>query len=268
MEINGLPLHPLVVHAAVVFGPLAALAGARLRRRAAAGATGSAGRWSWLAVGRRRCDLARRTSPATNFLEQQRPQLASEARDADPDHEDRAELLLLGHHRASPLVVAASAWRSVRLAAAGRPRPATPSLARRCWSRSLVVARSSRWSWSSSPATPAPGRSGAASHAESVRCSRRRAAGGTTRPAPGRPCPAATASSSPHSGSSVAVRAAARAVLGQLVEVGERLDQVAPARTWASPNDRMPGVSMIQPPSSSGSAQHAAPTSRCAGRGR
>jgi uncharacterized membrane protein len=26
MEINGLPLHPLVVHAAVVFGPLAALA--------------------------------------------------------------------------------------------------------------------------------------------------------------------------------------------------------------------------------------------------
>lgn len=27
MEINGLPLHPLVVHAAVVFGPLAALAG-------------------------------------------------------------------------------------------------------------------------------------------------------------------------------------------------------------------------------------------------
>ena len=25
MEINGLPLHPLVVHAAVVFGPLAAL---------------------------------------------------------------------------------------------------------------------------------------------------------------------------------------------------------------------------------------------------
>jgi uncharacterized membrane protein len=27
MEINGLPLHPLVVHAAVVFGPLAGLAG-------------------------------------------------------------------------------------------------------------------------------------------------------------------------------------------------------------------------------------------------
>lgn len=27
MEINGLPLHPLVVHAAVVFGPLSALAG-------------------------------------------------------------------------------------------------------------------------------------------------------------------------------------------------------------------------------------------------
>ena len=27
MEINGLPLHPLVVHAAVVFGPLGALAG-------------------------------------------------------------------------------------------------------------------------------------------------------------------------------------------------------------------------------------------------
>src|SRR4051812_43344384 len=26
MEINGLPLHPLVVHAAVVFGPLAAVA--------------------------------------------------------------------------------------------------------------------------------------------------------------------------------------------------------------------------------------------------
>ncbi len=26
MEINGLPLHPLVVHAAVIFGPLAALA--------------------------------------------------------------------------------------------------------------------------------------------------------------------------------------------------------------------------------------------------
>src|SRR6478672_2986576 len=26
MEINGLPLHPLVVHAAVVFGPLSALA--------------------------------------------------------------------------------------------------------------------------------------------------------------------------------------------------------------------------------------------------
>ena len=25
MEINGLPLHPLAVHAAVVFGPLAAL---------------------------------------------------------------------------------------------------------------------------------------------------------------------------------------------------------------------------------------------------
>ena len=27
MEINGLPLHPLVVHAAVIFGPLAAIAG-------------------------------------------------------------------------------------------------------------------------------------------------------------------------------------------------------------------------------------------------
>lgn len=27
MEFNGLPLHPLVVHAAVIFGPLAALAG-------------------------------------------------------------------------------------------------------------------------------------------------------------------------------------------------------------------------------------------------
>ncbi len=27
MEVNGLPLHPLVVHAAVVFGPLAALVG-------------------------------------------------------------------------------------------------------------------------------------------------------------------------------------------------------------------------------------------------
>ena len=26
MEINGLPLHPLVVHAAVIFGPLAAVA--------------------------------------------------------------------------------------------------------------------------------------------------------------------------------------------------------------------------------------------------
>ena len=46
MEINGLPLHPLVVHAAVVFGPLAAVAGARVRRGAALALGQPGGRWS------------------------------------------------------------------------------------------------------------------------------------------------------------------------------------------------------------------------------
>ena len=53
MEINGLPLHPLVVHAAVVFGPLAALVGARLRRGADVArpaALADAGRWSLIAT--------------------------------------------------------------------------------------------------------------------------------------------------------------------------------------------------------------------------
>ena len=58
MEINGLPVHALVVHAAVVFGPLAALAGVALRR-SRSGATSCAGR---SVVGRRhrvRVDLGR-----------------------------------------------------------------------------------------------------------------------------------------------------------------------------------------------------------------
>ena len=39
MEVNGLPLHPLVVHAVVVLGPLAALAGL---------AYAAVARWRWL----------------------------------------------------------------------------------------------------------------------------------------------------------------------------------------------------------------------------
>ena len=39
MEINGVPLHPLIVHAVVVLGPLAALAGA---------AYAAVPRWRWL----------------------------------------------------------------------------------------------------------------------------------------------------------------------------------------------------------------------------
>ena len=42
-EFNGLPLHPLIVHAAVVFGPLAALSAIALRRAGARAATSCAG---------------------------------------------------------------------------------------------------------------------------------------------------------------------------------------------------------------------------------
>ena len=67
MEINGLPLHPLVVHAAVVFGPLSALARPGLRR---APAWRDRLRWPTLALvliafG----SIWRPTSAGENFLE-------------------------------------------------------------------------------------------------------------------------------------------------------------------------------------------------------
>ena len=95
---------------------------------------------------------------------------------------------------------------------------------------------------------------------------RRRAAGGTTRPAPGRPRPRRP----PRRARTPARRRRACSRAGSprsLVEVGERLDQVAPARRGPA---RTTGCRACRrsSPSPSGQREQVAPTSRCAGRAR
>ena len=111
MEINGLPLHPLVVHAAVVFGPLAALAALgyvlvpRWRERL---------RWPMvvLALIATGAVVAAYLS-GENFLES-KPELESSP--AVETHEERAGLLLWGT-RAFGVVGLAAGWLSTRTGA-------------------------------------------------------------------------------------------------------------------------------------------------------
>ena len=224
MEINGLPLHPLVVHAAVVFGPLAALVGLASTRACRGGAGCCAGRWScspWsppssiVAAYLTGEALPRRASPSCAPL------------GARPTRSGPS--CCAGDDRASPWCRARRPGRWAappRLSAAGSVLADAPRV------RSLVPAGVVAIALAASVFLDRrrrrPGRLGLTlsrarhqSVASRAASSRRN---DSTRP--GRPSPAATASSRPHSGSSAAVGAAARAVLGHLVEVGERLDQV------------------------------------------
>ena len=154
MEINGLPLHPLVVHAAVVFGPLAALAALAYAVRADVArpaALGHAGRWSLIAVG---VDRGRPTSAASNFLDSDRSSssLGGETQEQIEHHED------LRRDRCAGSTLGLRAWsrwpsRSGMHDARRGRRAGLRSLA-----ALLVVvgAVAARWCWWSSPATPAP----------------------------------------------------------------------------------------------------------------
>ncbi len=101
MEINGLPLHPLVVHAAVVFGPLAAVS--RLSptwcRR---GAIGCAGRWSWRVVVAVGAHLRRLPQTGEDFRESKEFFNQAPLSDQIDKHEDLAETLRLAHVRLRP----------------------------------------------------------------------------------------------------------------------------------------------------------------------
>ena len=102
MEINGLPVHALVVHAAVVFGPLAALTAVAYaavpRWRGGCGCRCSSSPWS------PRCRWWRRTSPATTSS---RTTPSSAQKPFVETHEERAELLLKLVLAFGPVAVAA-----------------------------------------------------------------------------------------------------------------------------------------------------------------
>ena len=222
MEINGSRCTPLVVHAAVVFGPLAALAAL------AYAVLPALARPAALADGRRSALIAAGaiwTAYLTgeDFLDSERRSSRQLAEQVET-HEDR------GRDRCC--------WVDVRVRAsvAARRRPGwhdrAPAPVRGACSS--VPGRGRAPSPTLGAASVLTGDAGAQAvwgYGVEPGSVVRLAASGEQpperrRPARGRPSPAATASSSPHSGSSLAVGAAARAVLGHLVEVGERLDQV------------------------------------------
>ena len=91
MEINGLPVHALVVHAAVVFGPLAALAGVLY----------AVPKWRdklrWPLVAHRRASPSGRSgSPTCPARRSRRPTpYGGELAELVETHEERAEILRL-----------------------------------------------------------------------------------------------------------------------------------------------------------------------------
>ena len=242
MEFNGLPLHPLIVHVVVVFAPLAALARHPVRRRAALALVAA------LAAGgdlgdRRRCRDHR--GPVRPAAGEPAPAAdAAGARRARPPRPDPA-LGAAGvrrRGRARRLAARRSLGAGLGRRCARRAVPASSrSPCRSCWS----PAPSPSWSACSSPATPAPAPSGASTPAPDRASSSRR--NDSTRS--GSASPRATASSSPHSGSSapwVQPRGQSSVISSRSGNASIR----SSGRTWASPNDRIPGVSMIQPPAS------------------
>ena len=243
MEINGLPLHPLVVHAAVIFGPLAAARRARSTPGPVAGATAALadGRSSAVVAARvgRRGVLHRQRLPGQQARARAARRRSRPTRTAGP----AAAGVTLGF----AVVALAPGWLH---AAPGR---APRSCCRSCSSVAAVAMlvlvvltgdAGARAVWADrQPLT-----------STSARCARR-AAAGTTRPAPGRPSPARDGLVEPALRLVVAVGAAARAVLGHLVEVGERLDQVLRLRRGPGRTSGCPGVSTIQP-SPSGQREH------------
>ena len=87
MEINGLPLHPLVVHAAVIFGPLAGADRPRLRLRPEVALAACAGRSS-------RCRSSSRSRPSSPPWRGSRSSSRGPSwRPLVEDHEERGELL-------------------------------------------------------------------------------------------------------------------------------------------------------------------------------
>ena len=141
----GFPLHPLVVHAAVVFGPLGGPRRPGVRRPARAGATGSAGRWSawrWS----RPASIVAAYLTGKNFLDSQ-PALAR-SRWCRPTRTG-PQLLLWVDARLR------RGRRGRRLAA--HPDRGGPG---RAPGRARAAAAAACWCRWSSPATPAPARSG------------------------------------------------------------------------------------------------------------
>ena len=267
MEINGLPLHPLVVHAAVVFVPLAALAAIALR---------CVPRWRWLAAladasCSRSCAVRGRSwrpyLTGDDFLEHA-GRRCEPARSCTT-HQQRGQLLRWVALAFAVVAVVAVLWRARRRwpAPAAGERGAAPAVADVVAVLAVLLAVAVAGAASCSPATPAPGRSGAepglstpvglaAGEQPPERLAPGRGRRRRRRPprrarTPARPSPWVQ----PRGQSSVSSSRSGNASIR------------CSGWTCASPNDRMPGVSMIQPPPS-GSAQHAAPRSRCAGRGR
>ena len=91
-EFNGLPLHPLIVHAAVVFGPLAALSAIAyaVLPRTATGCAGSRWRWSLIAF----LSIWAAYLSGDNFFESDRfERLSGELKEKIEHHEELAGVL-------------------------------------------------------------------------------------------------------------------------------------------------------------------------------
>ena len=134
-EINGLPLHPLVVHAAVVFGPLAALSAL-----AYVGLPKHRDRLRWVTLvvvaDRRSLSIWAAYLTGTTSLDsgQLRRTSRGEAQEKIDTHEDYAGRCA-GSPPGSPLVTVVAVWQHARTGAAryvlgaarGRRRRARPS---------------------------------------------------------------------------------------------------------------------------------------------